>query len=88
MSETWLGRCPRVRSRISLDRVYSRVCLGQGWFVKDACLGAGLAFYGGCPLEEVLWRGSSVSGSTGVRGPRTTVPLAGTRDIPGTTCRA
>ncbi|KAL0345670.1 UNVERIFIED_CONTAM: hypothetical protein Sradi_4398300 [Sesamum radiatum] len=59
----------------------------RGLFVKDVCLGAGLAFCRSYPLEEVLWRGSSVSGSTGLGGPRTTVPLAGTRDIPGTTCR-
>ncbi|KAL0462484.1 UNVERIFIED_CONTAM: hypothetical protein Slati_0136000 [Sesamum latifolium] len=45
-----------------------------------------------CPLEEVfeevLWRGGSVSGSAGLGGPRTTIPLAGTRDVLGTTCRA
>ncbi|KAL0458648.1 UNVERIFIED_CONTAM: hypothetical protein Slati_0492000 [Sesamum latifolium] len=67
-------------------------CLGQGLFLNDACLGAGLAFCEGCPLEEVfeevLWRGGSVSGSAGLGGPRTTVPLAGSRDVPGTTCRA
>ncbi|KAL0433981.1 UNVERIFIED_CONTAM: hypothetical protein Slati_2732400 [Sesamum latifolium] len=49
-------------------------------------------FLRGCPLEEVfeevLWRGGSINGSAGLGGPRTTVPLAGTRDVPGTTCRA
>ncbi|KAL0427368.1 UNVERIFIED_CONTAM: hypothetical protein Slati_2911600 [Sesamum latifolium] len=64
------------------------VFLGQGLFVNDACLGAELAFCGGYPLEEVLWRGGSVSGSASLGGPRMTVPLVGTRDVPSTTCRA
>ncbi|KAL0288705.1 UNVERIFIED_CONTAM: hypothetical protein Sradi_7091800 [Sesamum radiatum] len=55
-------------------------------------LGAGLALCGSYPLEEVFeevpWRESSVSGGAGLGGPRTIVPLAGTRDVPGTTCRA
>ncbi|KAL0454817.1 UNVERIFIED_CONTAM: hypothetical protein Slati_0820900, partial [Sesamum latifolium] len=54
--------------------------------MNDVYLGEGLAFCGGCPLEEVfeevLWRGDLVNGSAGLGGPRTTVPLAGTRDVP------
>ncbi|KAL0360889.1 UNVERIFIED_CONTAM: hypothetical protein Sradi_3773400 [Sesamum radiatum] len=60
--------------------------------MKDVCLRVGLAFYGSYPLEEgveeVLWRGSSVNGSASLGGPRTIVPLAGTRDVLGSTYRA
>ncbi|KAL0395404.1 UNVERIFIED_CONTAM: hypothetical protein Slati_4506600 [Sesamum latifolium] len=66
--------------------------MGQDLFVKDTCLGARITFCEGCPLEdvfeEVLWRGGLVSGSVGLGGPRTVIPLTGVRDVRGTTCRS
>ncbi|KAL0361797.1 UNVERIFIED_CONTAM: hypothetical protein Sradi_3864200 [Sesamum radiatum] len=68
------------------------VCLGQGLFAKDVCLGAGFTFCRGYPpeevFEEVLRRGGSISVSAGLGGPGTVVPLARAKDVPGTTCRA
>ncbi|KAL0435396.1 UNVERIFIED_CONTAM: hypothetical protein Sradi_0247500 [Sesamum radiatum] len=56
--------------------------MGQGLFsAEDAPLKE--------VFEEILWRGSLVSGSAGLGGPGTTVPLAEARDVPSTmTCSA
>ncbi|KAL0405820.1 UNVERIFIED_CONTAM: hypothetical protein Slati_3895900 [Sesamum latifolium] len=64
-------------------------CLPRSGLIREGCLPGSRAYFlrRRC-FEEVLWRGGSVSGSAGLGGPRTTVPLAGTRDVTDTTCRA